>query len=68
MRPESVKVIEEGVGTLKLKIGVDMERDAELVRAVRKAIGDAPRIRVDANQGYRTWREAVSADPADPSI
>lgn len=58
---ESVKVIEEGVSTLKLKIGVDADRDVALVRDIRKAIGDAPRIRVDANQGYKTWREAVAA-------
>jgi muconate cycloisomerase len=32
-----------------------------VVAAVREAIGSAGRIRVDANQGYRTWREAVRA-------
>jgi muconate cycloisomerase len=30
-----------------------------VVAAVRLAIGSAGRSRVDANQGYRTWREAV---------
>ncbi|MBC7781218.1 MAG: mandelate racemase [Proteobacteria bacterium] len=58
---ESVKVIDEGITTLKIKIGVDIERDVAIVRAVRRAIGDAPRIRVDANQGYRSWRDAVHA-------
>lgn len=58
---ESVQVVDEGVTTLKLKIGIDADRDVALVRDIRKAIGDAPRIRVDANQGYRTWREAVAA-------
>jgi muconate cycloisomerase len=58
---EAEKVVEEGVTTLKIKIGVEVERDVAMVRAVRRAIGDAPRIRVDANQGYRNWREAVSA-------
>jgi muconate cycloisomerase len=58
---EAVKVIEEGITTLKIKIGVDIERDVAIVREVRRAIGDAPKIRVDANQGYRTWRDAVSA-------
>jgi muconate cycloisomerase len=32
-----------------------------VVAAVRDAIGSAGKIRVDANQGYRTWREAVRA-------
>jgi muconate cycloisomerase len=58
---EAEKVIEEGITTLKIKIGVEPERDVAMVRAVRRAIGDAPRIRVDANQGYKTWREAVNA-------
>jgi muconate cycloisomerase len=58
---EAVKVVEEGIQTLKIKIGVDIDRDVTIVREVRHAIGDGPRIRVDANQGYRSWREAVDA-------
>jgi muconate cycloisomerase len=58
---EALQVVKEGIGTLKIKIGVEVERDVAIVREVRRAIGDAPRIRVDANQGYKTWREAVTA-------
>ena len=58
---EAVKVVDEGVKTLKIKIGVEIDRDVAMVRAVRKAIGDQPKIRVDANQGYRNWRDAVTA-------
>lgn len=58
---ESVQVVEEGITTLKIKIGVEVERDVTIVREIRRAIGDTPRIRVDANQGYKTWREAVTA-------
>jgi muconate cycloisomerase len=58
---EAVQVVEEGVRTLKLKIGIDVERDVALVRAVRQAVGDGPALRVDANQGYRTWAEALTA-------
>jgi muconate cycloisomerase len=58
---ESVEVVAEGISTLKVKIGVDLERDVAIVRAIRKAVGDGPCIRVDANQGYATWREAVRA-------
>ena len=53
--------IAEGITTIKVKIGVEVERDIAVVAAVRQAIGSAGKIRVDANQGYRTWREAVRA-------
>lgn len=58
---EAAQVVEEGITTLKVKIGVDVERDVKVVRAVRDAIGARARIRVDANQGYRNWREGAEA-------
>jgi len=58
---EAVQVVKEGITTLKIKIGVEVERDVTVVREIRRAIGEAPKIRVDANQGYKTWREAVTA-------
>src|SRR5215470_11186813 len=58
---EAAEVIAEGITTIKVKIGVEIERDIKVVAAVRQAIGNAGKIRVDANQGYRTWREAVRA-------
>jgi muconate cycloisomerase len=58
---EAAEVIAEGITTIKVKIGVEAARDIAVVAAVREAIGGAGRIRVDANQGYRTWREAVRA-------
>jgi len=58
---EAAEVIAEGITTIKVKIGVEIERDVAVVAAVRQAIGSAGKIRVDANQGYRTWREAVRA-------
>jgi muconate cycloisomerase len=56
---EAAEVVAEGITTIKVKIGVEAERDIAVVAAVRQAIGSAGKIRVDANQGYRTWREAV---------
>jgi L-alanine-DL-glutamate epimerase-like enolase superfamily enzyme len=58
---EAAEVVAEGITTIKVKIGVEVERDVAVVAAVRAAIGGAGKIRVDANQGYRTWREAVRA-------
>ena len=56
---EAAEVVAEGVTTIKVKIGVEAERDIKVVAVVREAIGSSAKIRVDANQGYRTWREAV---------
>jgi muconate cycloisomerase len=53
---EAAEVIAEGIATIKVKIGVEPDRDLKVVAAVRQAIGSAGQIRVDANQGYRTWR------------
>jgi muconate cycloisomerase len=58
---EAAEVVAEGITTIKVKIGVEAARDIAVVAAVREAIGGAGRIRVDANQGYRSWREAVRA-------
>lgn len=49
---EAVKAVAEGFLTLKLKIGRDPLRDLESLTEVRKAVGDAILLRVDANQGY----------------
>jgi muconate cycloisomerase len=51
--------LEEGVGTIKLKVGLDPERDVNLVQQVRELIGDKPDITVDANQGWPTPKIAI---------
>jgi L-alanine-DL-glutamate epimerase-like enolase superfamily enzyme len=56
---EAAEVVAEGITTIKVKIGIEAERDIKTVAAVRGAIGASGKIRVDANQGYKTWREAV---------
>jgi o-succinylbenzoate synthase len=48
--------VEEGFGTLKLKVG--MPGDLEQVAAVRERIGPGPRLRVDANGAWSST-EAV---------
>ena len=56
---ECRQVVEEGIRTIKLKVGVDPERDVALVRRVREAVGDEVDLCVDANCGYRTPHEAI---------
>jgi L-alanine-DL-glutamate epimerase-like enolase superfamily enzyme len=56
---EAKAVVEEGITTLKVKVGVDAARDIELVSRLRETFGSKIRLRVDANQGYRSWKEAL---------
>ena len=56
---EAAKLAEEGIKTIKVKIGVDPVRDVKMVAAVREAAGEAMEICVDANEGYKTPGEAV---------
>lgn len=41
-----------GFRALKIKIGLQKEKDVERIKAVRDAVGEDMIIRVDANQGY----------------
>ena len=56
---EARLVVDEGIKTIKVKVGVDAERDIDVVRKIRKAVGPDIKIRIDANQGYKTWKEAL---------
>jgi muconate cycloisomerase len=57
---EVEKVVADGIRTIKIKIGVDPERDIRIVHAIRKAAGDEIGLCVDANEGYRTPGEAIA--------
>ena len=56
---EAAQAMREGIRTIKIKIGVEPDRDVEMVRRVRDTVGPAIALCVDANQGYRTVGEAV---------
>lgn len=49
---KAVSLIERGVNILKIKIGTNPLEDIERLKAIRQAVGDDVRIRIDANQGY----------------
>jgi o-succinylbenzoate synthase len=52
---EAIKYIEAGFSTIKIKVGMEIDRDLLLVRKIWKAIEDSKRpvkLRLDANQGY----------------
>jgi L-alanine-DL-glutamate epimerase-like enolase superfamily enzyme len=52
MAADALAWLERGFRTLYLKVGFGAEVDVARVRAVREAVGDEPRIRVDANQAW----------------
>ncbi len=48
----AVQYINRGFKALKIKIGLDKEKDIKRIKAVRDAVGEDIKLRVDANQGY----------------
>jgi muconate cycloisomerase len=56
---EAVQATREGIRTIKIKVGVEPDRDVEMVRRVRETVGPQIALCVDANCGYRTVGEAV---------
>lgn len=53
------QVVQEGIRTIKIKIGGDPQRDVRIVKAIRLAAGPDINLCVDANEGYRTPGEAI---------
>ncbi|MGD9769189.1 MAG: mandelate racemase/muconate lactonizing enzyme family protein [Pseudolabrys sp.] len=56
---EVAQVAQEGIRTIKIKVGVDPDRDVEMVRRIRETVGPGVALCCDANQGYRTAGEAI---------
>jgi muconate cycloisomerase len=56
---EVAQVAREGIRTIKIKVGVDPDRDVAMVRRVRETVGPSIALCVDANQGYHTPGEAI---------
>ncbi len=49
---DASRYVERGFDLLYLKIGHSADHDLAAVRAVREAVGDEPRLRVDANEAW----------------
>ncbi len=58
MAHDAIDAVERGYDTLKVKVGVDPSLDVSRLSAVRNAVGNNVRIRIDANQAW-TPKEAV---------
>jgi L-alanine-DL-glutamate epimerase-like enolase superfamily enzyme len=54
------EVIQRGFKGVKIKVGIDGKHDIDASKAIRDALGPEATIRVDANMGWRSRREALS--------
>ena len=52
MVKEALDRVGEGFRILKIKCGLEPEKDIEVLKQIRKAVGDEIDLRIDANQGY----------------
>lgn len=50
---EALRAVADGFPTLKLKITGEAERDVAVLKAVRAAVGDGVRLRLDPNQAWQ---------------
>lgn len=61
MADDAARYISEGFDVLKVKVGIGpIEDDLERIQAIRERIGQVPKLRLDANQGWNA-KEAVRA-------
>lgn len=51
---EARDAVAEGISTIKVKVGVEPERDVALVHDLHDALGSGVDLVLDANQGWRT--------------
>jgi muconate cycloisomerase len=56
---EAGRAVADGITALQIKGGPDPARDVRLIAALRRALGDAVDLRLDANQGYRDAKTAL---------
>lgn len=56
---EAVAACAEGIKDIKMKGGLNLTRDLELMKRLRKELGPDINILVDANQGYPSAKEAI---------
>ena len=53
--------VSAGYRCVKVKVGLEIEKDVAGVRAIRRAVGPDITIRTDANMGWKTPKQAIRA-------
>lgn len=67
MHAEFQRLLDAGYGTVKVKVGFDVEADIRRVRTVQKVVSGKARIRIDANQGYSAAQGIAFVKALDPA-
>jgi len=49
---EALHQLSQGMKSVKIKVGLSVERDIETLKLVRETVGESAKIRADANTGY----------------
>jgi len=49
---EALHELNQGKKSVKIKVGIDVDRDIETLKLVRETVGESAMIRADANTGY----------------
>ena len=60
MVAQSQEFVRQGFRGVKLKVGRDPDHDVAATSAIRKAVGDEIVVRLDANMGWSSAKEALS--------
>jgi len=55
--------LDEGFSAFKIKVGIDLDRDMDLIKTIRDSFGYGITLRLDANQGYtkKTAKKAMES-------
>src|SRR5206468_6962122 len=59
MVEQAREFVRRGFRGVKVKVGLDPDHDVAVVTEIRKAVGDKVIIRLDANMGWRSVKEAL---------
>jgi L-alanine-DL-glutamate epimerase-like enolase superfamily enzyme len=60
MIAQAKEAIRQGFKGVKIKVGIDRKHDLGAAASIRAALGPEATIRIDANMGWRSRREALS--------
>lgn len=58
---EAIQVLEDGIRSMQIKVPGEPKRDLEIVKAIRRAVGEDATIYPDINRGYKDTRTAINS-------